>query len=136
MATTINSKSSCGSRKFRNVDEYIRSFDGEARTGLERLRELLRSAAPAAEEVISYNMPALRMGKNLLYFAAHNKHIGIYPHGESIRVFKKELGDYNTSRGTIQLPYGEKWPLALLKKIVRFRMKEVLEKEKLKGKKT
>src|SRR5437868_9135359 len=123
------------SRKFKTVDEYFSMFPATTKNILMELRETIRQAAPQAEELISYNIPAFKFHGVLVYYAAYERHIGFYPTASPMRVFKKELADYKTSKGAIQFPIGKPIPTALVKKIVKFRMNENLEKERMKAKK-
>lgn len=121
--------------KFKTVDEYFSTISPETRKILEELRRIIRQAAPEAEEVVSYNMPAYRYHGMLVYFMAHKNHIGFYPGNKIVNeVFKDELRNYKTLKGTIQLPLSDGIPTRLIKKIVSFRVKENLEK-KIKSKK-
>lgn len=120
---------------FNNVDEYIAGFPSKTRSLLKEMRKLIKDTAPAAEEVISYNMPAFKQNGMLVYYAGNKAHIGFYPTASPIQVFKDELATYKTSKGAIQFPIEEGIPAALVKKIVRFRVKENAEKQKLKQKK-
>jgi uncharacterized protein YdhG (YjbR/CyaY superfamily) len=123
----------------RNIDEYIALQPLSIREELEKLRSTIRSAAPKAEEVISYQMPAFKFHGMLVYFATYKNHIGFYPTGSGIAAFKKELVNYKTSKGTVQFPVDKPLPLSLISKIVKFRVKENVarqkEKELLKAKK-
>lgn len=122
--------------KFENTDQYISGFPEEIRIMLEKLRDTIRQAAPKAEEVISYNMPALKFHGILVYYAAHTSHIGFYPGSAAVQdEFKKELAGYKTSKGTVQFPLGTQIPVALVKKIVKFRVNQNLEKAAAKKKK-
>ncbi|HNW88806.1 MAG TPA: DUF1801 domain-containing protein [Bacteroidales bacterium] len=107
-----------------SVDKYISCFSGEIQTKLQQLRLAIRKAAPGAEEVISYQMPAYRQGKILVYFAAHKNHIGFYPTASGIEAFKNELSAYKLTKGTVQFPYKRPLPLKLVEKITRFRVME------------
>jgi uncharacterized protein YdhG (YjbR/CyaY superfamily) len=121
-------------KKFRTVDEYLSRLPKTAKDNVEGLRKTIRQAAPQAEEVISYNMPALKWNGMLLWYAAFKKHVGFYPKASAIAAFKEELKDYKTSKGTIQLPFEEAIPAALVKKIVRFRVEENERGRSKKGK--
>jgi len=70
----------------------------------------------------------------LVYYAAYKHHIGLYPTSSPMKAFKKELAGYKTSKGAIQFPIEKKIPKTLVKNIVKFRLKENLEKVKLKAK--
>lgn len=121
--------------KFRTVDEYISGFPTEVKNTLQELRHAIIQAAPKAEEVISYNMPAYKFYGILVYFAAHKHHIGFYPGSGAITgIFKDSLMGYKTSKGTVQFPLDKPLPLRLIKEIIKFRLKENLERAKAKGK--
>jgi uncharacterized protein YdhG (YjbR/CyaY superfamily) len=116
--------------KPENIDAYLAILPPSIRSSLSKLRIAIKQAAPEAEEMISYGMPAFKYKGMLVYFAAHAEHIGFYPGSKLvITVFKKELIDYKTSAGTIQFPLGKVLPLGLIKKIVKFRVKQNEEKQ-------
>ncbi len=121
--------------KAKNVDEYIALQPVEIRGTLEELRETIKKAAPKAEEIISYKMPGYKFHGVLVYFGAYQNHIGFYPTGSGISAFKKELSVYEGSKGTVRFPIDKPLPLTLIKKIVRFRLKENEQKKLLKKKK-
>ena len=116
--------------KFQNIDEYISLFPKDVKTMLESLRQTIRKAAPKAEEVISYQMPAFKQNSVLVYFAAFKNHIGFYPTSSGIAAFKEEISKYKNSKGAVQFPLDKKLPLGLVTKIVKFRVKEDLAKRK------
>ena len=105
----------CG--KPSTIDEYIEGQDEELRPRLREVRQIIREAIPQAQEKISWSMPTYWKGKNLIHFAASKKHLGIYPGGEATTVFAKELKAYDTSKGTIRIPWKEPLPRDLLQKI-------------------
>lgn len=113
-----------GEKKFRSVDEYHMEFDGIKREQLDKIRDIIRKTVPKAEETISYNMPAFRQNKILVYYAAGKNHIGFYPTPKPIAEFSEELKDYKTSKGAIQFPLDKPFPVKLIKDIVKFREKE------------
>ena len=82
-------------KKPTDVDEYISGFPKETQKILQQIRVTIISAAPQAEEIISYGMPAYKLNGMLVWFAAHTKHIGFYPKASGIEAFKKELSIYN-----------------------------------------
>lgn len=118
-----------------NVDEYISAFPVETKILLEQLRSTIKKAAPKAEEVISYGMPAYKINGMLVYFAGYKKHIGFYPTSSGIAHFKKDLSIYKGAKGSVQFPLDKKLPLALISKIVKFRLAENSEKAKSKKQK-
>jgi uncharacterized protein YdhG (YjbR/CyaY superfamily) len=121
-------------KKPSTIDEYIATFPAEIQSKLQLLRAAVKKAAPQAEEVISYSMPAFRLHGTLVFFAAHTNHIGFYPHGSGIEDFKEQLSGYKLSKGTVQFPFEEPLPLALIAKIVQFRVAENLQRAKEKKK--
>ena len=121
--------------KPQNFNEYIIAFPAETQKILKQLRETIRKAAPDAEEVISYGMPSFRQNGRLLYFAAFKNHIGFYPMATGIEAFKTNISAYKWAKGSIQFPLQKPLPLDLITKIVKFRVKENLEKSKNKAKK-
>lgn len=120
--------------EFKNVDSYISTFPIDTRIRLEELRATIQKAAPEAEEVISYHMPAYKLNGMLVYFAAYTAHIGFYPTPSGIAAFKKELAVYKSAKGSVQFPLNKTLPLALITRIVKFRVKENELKEKSKKK--
>ena len=108
----------------QTIDEYIASSPVEVQPILEGIRTTVRKAAPAAEERISYRMPAFFLGgRVLVYFAAFKKHIGFYPpvRDEALRSL---LGRYSGPRGNLQFPLSKPIPHILIAKIVKARIKE------------
>lgn len=120
--------------KFQTVEEYLAAIPDGMKEGIQKIRQIITSACPAdAEEVISYNMPGFRWNGMLVWYAACKDHIGFYPSSEPIVVFKEELAKYKTSKGAIQFPPDKPLPVALIKKIVKFRVDDNREKAKLKA---
>jgi len=118
-----------------NIDAYIGKFPAEVQKVLREVRTAIKTAAPQAEEVISYSLPAFKWKGILVWFGAHTRHIGFYPRASAILAFKKELAPYHTAKGSVQFPFDEELPVALIKKMVVFRMRENEEKAfiKIKG---
>ena len=115
-------------KKYTTIDEYIAAQPEDVRPILEALRKKIRDCARGANEAIAYGMPTFRLNGNLVHFAACAQHIGFYPTPSAIVAFSRELSKYKTSKGAIQFPLEEKLPLALIGKIVRYRVKENLAK--------
>ena len=113
-----------GKASYASIDEYIMSFPDNLREKLTELRQAIRQAAPEAQERISYQMPAFYLNGNLVYFAAHARHIGFYPTASGIANFQRELSRYKSSKGAVQFPLDEALPLALIKRIVKSRVGE------------
>lgn len=117
-------------KSFKTVDAYIASFPKSVQANLKKLRRAIKERAPGCEEKISYGMPGYKLNGMLVYFAAYAKHIGFYPGPAAIVAFKKELAPYKLSKGTVQFPMDKVIPLAIVKKIVKFRVKENLANAK------
>ncbi|MBR3305356.1 MAG: DUF1801 domain-containing protein [Christensenellaceae bacterium] len=103
-----------------NIDEYIDMQDEKTRPVLHEVRAIIKSAIPDAEERISWSMPTYWKGRNIIHFAASGKHLGIYPGDGAIESFADELAGYDTSKGTIRLPYEEPIPAGLIRKIAKW----------------
>ena len=111
--------------RFETIDEYIAAFPPDVKSTLVELRKAIRDSAPMAQETIAYGIPTFRLNGNLVHFAAIKNHVGFYPGGPSaIEAFKKELPQYKQSKGTIQFPLDRPIPLELVKRIVKFRVRE------------
>lgn len=117
-------------KKFNTVEEYYESFPASIQKILKSMRTIIKKACPEAEEVISYNMPAFKFKKVLVYYAAWKEHIGFYPTTSPLVIFKKELIKYKCSKGAIQFEIGKPLPEKIITKIVKFRVKEISSKEK------
>jgi uncharacterized protein YdhG (YjbR/CyaY superfamily) len=118
--------------KPKTIDEYISGFPEDVQIVLEQVRMTIKQAAPEAEETISYAMPAFRFHGMLVFFAAFKNHIGFYALPSGNETFRKEISAYKTGRGSIQFPLDKPMPLSLIKKIVKFRVRENLQKMKAK----
>lgn len=108
----------------RDIDEYIAGFPPEVQDVLGRIRTMIRTAAPGAEEAIKYRIPTFVLNGNLVHFAAFAKHIGFYPTPSGIEAFKDELSRYESAKGSVQFPLDEPIPLDLMRRIVEFRVQE------------
>lgn len=121
-------------KKFKSVDEYIAALPAATKNIFKQLRQTIREASPAAEEMISYNMPALKLdGKALVAYAAWKEHISLYPRTRRMEAAIKELAAYEGSKGTIKFPLKQPMPFAIIRKIVRFRMQEIKKPKPLKA---
>ena len=114
-------------KKYLNVDEYLLDFPTSTQILLTEIRNTIQKSAPKATEGISYNMPSYKFnGKPVVYFAGYKNHIGLYATPSGHAQFFKELSKYKQGKGSVQFPLDEKMPLALISKIVKFRM-EILK---------
>jgi len=114
----------------KNIDEYIAGFPPDVQELLERIRSTIREAAPGAVEKISYQMPTFALKGNLVHFAAFKNHIGFYPAPTGIEEFQEELSVYKSAKGSVRFPLDKPIPFALIGRIVKFRVKENLERAK------
>ncbi len=106
------------------VDEYIAGYPPEVRERLKALRQVIKEAAPDATEKISYGMPTFVLHGNLIHYAAHKAHIGIYPMPSAVDQFRDELSSYQNAKGSVQFPLDKPMPYDLIARIVRFRVQE------------
>lgn len=118
--------------KNTSIDAYISTFPKETQKVLILLRATIKASAPDAEETIKYGIPTFVLHGNLVHFGGYTKHIGFYPAPSGIEAFQKELSVYKTAKGSVQFPLDTPLPLALITKIVKYRVKENLRKEKQK----
>lgn len=114
------------------IDQYIAGFPEETRALLGQMRTTILNAAPGAEETISYGMPTFRLNGVLVHFAGYKHHIGFYPAPSAISEFMKELSVFKSSKGAVQFPIDHKLPIALITRIVKFRVRENEAKAKKK----
>ncbi|MBL8024954.1 MAG: DUF1801 domain-containing protein [Fibrobacteres bacterium] len=117
-------------KKVNSIDSYISQFPAATQKLLKQFRAIVSRAAPKATETIAYQIPTFYLNGNLVHFAAYESHIGFYPTPSAIRSFKKELAAYKTSKGAVQFPIDEPLPENLIKKMVRFKVKENMEIKK------
>jgi len=112
--------------KPQTIDEYLASLPDDKRAALEKLRKAIRTAAPRAEECISYQLPTLRLdGRLLVAFGAAKNHCSFYPMSSAtIEAHKDELEGYSTSAGTIRFQADKPLPAALVRKLVKARIAE------------
>jgi uncharacterized protein YdhG (YjbR/CyaY superfamily) len=118
----------------KTIDDYLAALSADKRSALEALRKTIRSAAPKAEECISYGLAAFRLdGKPLVAIGAFTNHCAFYPMSSStLAAYQEELEGYETSKGTIRFPVDKPLPAALVRKLVRARIAE--QKARAKGK--
>lgn len=115
-----------------DIDTYIAEFPEDVQALLQEVRDTIHKAAPEATEAIKYAIPTFVLKGNLVHFAAFKNHIGFYPAPTGIKAFEKELSVYKQGKGSVQFPLDQPMPLALIKKIVEYRVKQNTEKEKKK----
>ena len=110
-------------KKAKNVEEYISDSPKEFQEKLKELRLTIKNLVPEAEERISYRMPFYEYKGRLAYFALMKKHIGLYIPPPIIQNHKKDLKDFKTTKSAVQFPLDKELPMALIKKLVKARIK-------------
>jgi uncharacterized protein YdhG (YjbR/CyaY superfamily) len=110
------------------IDAYIATFPAEVQKALQKVRAIIRQAAPEAEEAIKYQIPTFVLKGNLVHFAAFQNHLGFYPTPFAITAFEAELADYKSAKGSVQFPFDQPLPFDLIRRMVEFRVNEVAAK--------
>lgn len=117
----------------KDIDSYLALVPEKMRPLLIKLRQTIRKAAPQAEELISYGMPAFKYHGILVYFAGFKSHCSFFPGNSTlIKEMKEELKSFKTSKGTIQFTLENPLPASLVTRMVKQRVKENLAKGKAK----
>ena len=111
-------------KKAKDIDGYISQFPADVQAILQKVRTTISGAAPEAKETISYLMPAFKQHGMLVYFAAWEKHIGLYPPISGDKALEKAVARYAGPRGNLQFPLNEPIPYGLIERIVRLRVKQ------------
>jgi uncharacterized protein YdhG (YjbR/CyaY superfamily) len=122
--------------KSADVDAYIAGFPKPAQTLLRKVRRTIRAAAPRAEEVISYRIPAYKLHGMIVYFAGFKSHIGLFPPVRGSAALEKAVARYAGPKGNLRFPYKEGLPLALISRIVKLKVKQDRERAALRKKKS
>lgn len=112
------------------ISEYIKSAPKEAQPKLREIYTCIKSTVPDAIESLKWGMPAFSYKRILVTFAGFKHHIGLYPTPSAVKKFEKNLTKYKTAKGSIQFPLEKPLPILLIKKIVRFRIKECRDEDK------
>ena len=108
-----------------NIQDYLFSYSPAVRERLEQVRTCIKEIIPDAEEVFSYGVPAFKLKKVVVMYAAHKEHIGFYPMPETIEAFKDKLTNYSCAEGTVRFPHNKELPLELIREMVRFRLSKM-----------
>lgn len=110
----------------KDVDKYIARLPEPVRSRLMEMRAVIRSAVPAeAVEIISYQIPAFKTKKVLVWYARFSKHCSLFPTASVIEEFRDELAGFKVSKGTVQFPIEKALPAALIEKMVKTRVTQV-----------
>ena len=114
-------------RSPKTIDEYFASVNANHRDALQKIREAIHAVAPNAEECISYGIPAFRLnGRSLVFFGAWANHCALYPGSSAtLKKFRNELRDFQTSKGTLRFSPDNPLPVALVKKLVKARVAQI-----------
>jgi len=115
-------------KRYTNADDYLNVLPSAARATLEKLRQTIRKAAPEAEEVISYGIPAFRLHGMLVWFAAFKNHCSLFARHQVVSTFEKDLEPYETTKSAIKFPLDGPVPVNLVTKIVKFAAEKNLER--------
>ena len=120
----MRAKAAVKSSSKSEVDDYLADVSPEARATLEKLRETIRAVVPGAVEVISYQIPTFKLdGRMLVSYAAFKNHCSFFPGAAPIKAHEDELKSYQTAKGTIRFATSKPLPAALVKKLVKTRLK-------------
>ena len=122
-------------KRAKDIDGYISQFPPDVQAILQKVRTTISSAAPEAKETISYLMPAFKQHGILVYFAAWEKHIGLYPPISGDKTLEKAIARYAGPKGNLQFPLNEPIPYDLIERIVKLPVKQDLAKAAAKKKK-
>ncbi len=118
----------------KTIDEYIEQFPIPVRKTLKKIKMTIKKAAPKAGETIKYRIPTFTLNGNLIFFAAFTNHISLYPAPRGAEQFIKELSGYKGGKGTVQFPLDGPIPYGLITRIVKFRVRQNLNRSKGKKK--
>jgi uncharacterized protein YdhG (YjbR/CyaY superfamily) len=110
----------------KTIDEYLASVNSDHRHALQKIRQTIHAVAPNTEECICYGIPAFRLnGRSLVFFGAWANHCALYPGSSAtLKKFRSELRDFQTSKGTLRFSPGKPLPVALVKRLVKARIAE------------
>jgi uncharacterized protein YdhG (YjbR/CyaY superfamily) len=106
------------------VDQYISAFPPDVRVILQKIRRVVRKAAPDAQETISYRILTFKLNGVLLYFAAFKKHIGLYPPVRGDARLEKAVARYAGEKGNLRFPLDEPIPYGLIERIAKLRVRQ------------
>ena len=111
------------------IEEYIEAAAPEAQPLLEQLVNILRAAAPDAEEGIKWGAPTFTLKRILFTLSAHKNYVSFAPTPAVVREFKERFGDIESSRSTVKFPIGKPVPVDVVKDMAIFRLRDVIEND-------
>lgn len=103
--------------KIASIDEYLATVSPDVQGIMEEIRKIVKRTVPAAEETISYQMPAFKLGRIFIYFAAFKKHVGIYPPVKGDKLLAKALLPYRGEKGNLKFPLDQPMPYELVGRV-------------------
>lgn len=110
--------------KFENIDHYISTFPKDVQEVLEKIRAIIHEVVGKGEEVISYDIAAIKFNGSSLYFAGWKKHISLYPYSSEMSKIIKDIEKYSTSKGTLKFPLDKPIPYEMIRQIAEFKLNE------------
>lgn len=121
---------------FTSIDEYLAACPEQSQSYVQKIRETIQSVAPKAKEKISYQIACFELnGRNLVHFAGWKGHVSMYPIPSGTKEFTEEISKYADGKGTIKFMLDKPLPLKLIRQVVKYRVIDNLENEKLEAKK-
>lgn len=114
------------------IDDYIANYPPDVQQILQKIRAIIREAAPEAQEKINYGIPTFTLNGNLVHYAGFKNHVGFYPTPSGVEKFKKQLSKYEGAKGSVKFPLDQPIPYELIRKIAEFRVQEQRAKTKKK----
>jgi len=120
-------------RPAQTIDDYIATFAPDIQAILRKIRQTVNAAAPQATETISYRMPALKLNGILIYFAAFQRHIGLFPPVRGDASLMRAVKPYAGAKGNLQFPLDKPIPYALIRRIVKARVRASREQARSRG---
>jgi uncharacterized protein YdhG (YjbR/CyaY superfamily) len=118
------------------VDQYLKTVPEPQRSNLKKLRQTILKIEPKAKEIISYNMPAYQIDEGIICgFLSAKKHCSYFPFsGSVLKELVKETVKYDQSKGTLRFDIGKPLPEALVRKLIKVRKKQLIQKNESKKK--
>lgn len=111
---------------YKDINSYIEDYPVAIQEILQKFRSVIHSVAPQASEAISYGIPTFKLnGKNLVHFGGFKNHVSFFPTGSGVEAFKKDLGKFDVSKGTVRFPLDKELPWDLISEITKFRVKDL-----------
>jgi uncharacterized protein YdhG (YjbR/CyaY superfamily) len=112
---------------YKTFDEYLKDQKEPCREALKELRQIILDVVPDTEELFNYNIPAFTLvpgGKReqQIMIAGYKKHVGLYPHPDTMEHFESRLTPYKRGKGSVQFPLNEALPKELITEMIGYRL--------------